>query len=89
MDWPLVDFLFCSQILLIKNQSKSIRVVHGSDGPAGQVTILQAFGGSGRVKNSFFYFLLIISWFLNQYESSNSTLGLIVFILYLIYIISK
>ena len=25
------------------------RVVHGSDGPAGRVTILPDFGGSGRV----------------------------------------
>ena len=55
--------------------------------------------GSGRVGSRFcrilagrvgsalriFNFLLIISWYLNRYESSNSTFGLIDFLRYLIY----
>ena len=57
-----------------------IRVVHGSDGPAGRVgsgragsgrvTILPDFGGSGRVGSALriYYFLLIISWYLNRYD---------------------
>ena len=58
------------------------RVVHGSDGPAGRVgsgrvTILPDFGGSGRVGSGqhfgFISFLLIISWYLNRYESSYTT----------------
>ena len=65
------------------------RVVHGSDGPTGRVgsgwiTILPDFGGSGQ-HFGFFSFLLIISWYLNRYESSNTTFGLIVFLRYLIY----
>ena len=71
------------------------RVVHGSDGPAGRVG-----SGSGRVGSrfcrilagrvgsgqhfGFFSFLLIISWYLNRYESSNTTFGLIDFLRYLI-----
>ena len=48
------------------------RVVHGSDGPAGRVgSELWIFG-----------FLLIISWYLNQYEFSNTTFGLIDFLIY-------
>ena len=39
------------------------------------------FAGIGRVGSSqhfgFFSFLLIISWCLNRYESSNTTFGLI------------
>ena len=56
---------------------------------SGRVTILPDFGGSGRVGSGqhfgFFSFLLTISWYLNPYESSNTTFGLIVFLLYLIY----
>ena len=73
------------------------RVVHGSDGPAGRV-------GSGRVGSRFcrilagrvgsgqpFGFLsssLIISWYQNRYESSNTAFGLTDFLRYL-YIIIK
>ena len=46
-----------------------LRVVHGSDGPAGRVgsrvTILPDFGGSGRVSTSdfsFFYWLFLSTW---------------------------
>ena len=60
------------------------RVVHGSDGTASRVGSghdLPEFGGSGRVGSGqhfgFFRFLLIISWCLNRYESSNTTFGLI------------
>ena len=57
----------------------------GSD----RVTILPDFGGSGRVESavriSTSDFLLIISWYLNRYESSNTTFGLIDFLRYLIY----
>ena len=53
-----------------------IRVVHGSDGPAGRVgssrvTILPDFGGSGQ-HFGFFSFLLIMSWYPNRYEFSNT-----------------
>ena len=45
--------------------------------------------GSGRVGSGqhfgFFSFLLIISWYLNRYESSNTTFGLIDFLRYSIY----
>ena len=42
--------------------------------------------GSGRVSISdFFSFSLIIPWFLNRYESSNTTFGLIDFLRYLLY----
>ena len=46
---------------------------------SGRVTILPDFGGSGRSGQhfGFFSFLLIISWYLNRRESSNSTLGFI------------
>ena len=40
--------------------------------------------GSGQ-QFGFFSFLLIISWYLNRYESSNTTLGLMDFHRYLIY----
>ena len=61
-----------------KNAFNSIRrrVVHGSDGPAGRVGSGQHFG--------FLSVLLIISWYLNRYESSNTAFGLIDFIRYLI-----
>ena len=53
-------------------ESVSLRVVHGSDGPGGSGHDLPDFGGSGRVSTSgLLDFLLIISWFLNRYESSN------------------
>ena len=54
---------------------------------SGRVTILPDFGGSGRVGSALriFNFLLIISWYLNRYESSNTTFGLIDFLRYLIY----
>ena len=42
------------------------------------------FGGSGQ-HFGFFSFLLIISWYLNPHESSNTTFGLIDFLGYLIY----
>ena len=65
------------------------RVVHGSDGPAGRVgsrfcRILAGRVGSGQ-HFGFFSFLHIISWYLNPYESSNITYGLIDFLRYLIY----
>ena len=41
---------------------------------------------AGRVSTSdFFSFSLIISWYLNRYESSNTTFGLIDFLRYLLY----
>ena len=40
------------------------------------VKILQEFGGSGQ-HFGFFSFLLIISWCIDRYESSNTTFGLI------------
>ena len=43
---------------------------------SGRVTILPDFGGSGQ-HFGFFSFLLIISWYLNRYESSNTAFGLI------------
>ena len=73
-----------------------LRVVHGSDGPAGRVGSGHDFAGicrvgsgrvgSGRVSTfGFFSFLLIIFWYLNRYESLNTTLELIDFLRYLIY----
>ena len=71
-----------------------LRVVHGSDGPAGRVGSGHDFAGfwrvgSGRVGSGqhfgFISFLLIISWYLNWYESSNTTFELIDFHRYLIY----
>ena len=46
---------------------------------SGRVTILPDFGGSGRVGSAlrFFSISLIISWYLNRCESSNTTFGLI------------
>ena len=73
--------------MLSQSLAIHLRVVHGSDGPAGRVgsgrvTILPDFGGSGRVGSGkhfgFFSFLLIISWYLN-------TFGLIDFLRYFIY----
>ena len=53
---------------------------------SGRVMTLPEFGGSGRVSTSdFLVFLLIISWCLNRYESSNTTFGLIDLLWYLIY----
>ena len=46
--------------------------------------ILAGRVGSGQ-HFGFFSFLLIISWYLNQYEFSNTTFGLIDFLRYLIY----
>ena len=62
--------------------------VHWSDGPAGwvrsdQVTIFPDFGGSGQHFGCI-SFPLVIYWYLNQYESSNTTLGSIDFLRYLI-----
>ena len=65
------------------------RVVHGSDGPAGRVGSGHDFAGFWRVGSGqhfgFISFLLSISWYLNRYESSNTTFGLIDFHRYLIY----
>ena len=70
------------------------RVVHGSDGPAGRVGSGRVgsghdFAGFGRVGSGqhfvFLSCLLIISWYLNRYESSNTALVLIDFLRYLIY----
>ena len=52
---------------------------------SGRVTILPKFGKSGRSALRILQFLLIISWFLNRYESSNITFGLIDLVWYLIY----
>ena len=53
---------------------------------SGRVTILPDFGGSGRVSTlDLLAFLLIISWYLNRYESSNTTFGLIDFHRYSLY----
>ena len=65
------------------------RVVHGSDGPAGWVgsrfcRILAGRVGSGQ-HFGFFSFLLIISWYLNRYESSNTIFGFIDFLRYLVH----
>ena len=42
---------------------------------------------AGRVGSALriFYFLLVVSWYLNRYESSNITFGLIEFLRYLKY----
>ena len=71
------------------------RVAHGSDEPAGRVGSDRVgsghdFAGFWRVGSAlriFQFFLHIISWYLNGYESSNATFGLIDFLRYLIYII--
>ena len=56
---------------------------------SGRVTILPDFGGSGRVGSGQHFgiisFLLIIFWYLNRYDSSNTTFGFIDFHRYLIY----
>ena len=66
-----------------------LRVAHGSGGPAGRVGSGHDFAGCWRVGSGqhfgFISFLLIISWYLNRYESSNTTFGLIDFHRYLIY----
>ena len=53
---------------------------------SGRVTILLDFGGWDRVRSALRIcnFLLIISWDLNRYESSNTKFGLIYFLRYLI-----
>ena len=62
------------------------RVVHGSDEPAGRVGSGHDFDRFWRVGSGqpFLIFLLIISWFLNRNEFSNTTFGLIVFLRYLL-----
>ena len=63
-----------------------IRVVHGSDGPAGRVGSRFCQILAGRVSTSdFLVFLLIISRYLNRHEPSNTTFGLIDFPRYLSY----
>ena len=55
---------------------------------SGRVTILPDFGGSGRVGSElrvFKFFLQIIPWYLNRYESSNTSFELIDFLRNLIY----
>ena len=56
---------------------------------SGRVGSGHDFAGFWRVGSGqhfgFFSFLLIISWYLNRYESSNTTFGLIDFLRYLIY----
>ena len=56
---------------------------------SGRVTILPDCGGSGRVESALpilkLFSLLIISWYLNRYESSNTAFGLIDFLRYLMY----
>ena len=79
------SFVFRNKIRAVEY----FRVVHGSDGPAGRVRsrfcrILAGRVGSGQ-HFGFISFLLIISWYLNRYESSNTTFGLIDFHRYLIY----
>ena len=49
-----------------------------------RVTILSNFGGSGQ-HFGFYSFLLIISRFMNAYESSNTTFGLIVSLQYILF----
>ena len=62
------------------------KVVHGSDGPAGRVGSRFCQILAGQVSTSdFFSFLLIISWYLNRYESSNTKFGFIDFLRYLLY----
>ena len=51
---------------------------------SGRVTILPDFVGSGQ-HFGFISFLLIISWYMNRYESSNTKFELIDFHRYLIY----
>ena len=67
----------------------AIRVVHRSDGPAGRVGPGPDFAGFWRVGSGqhfgFLSSLLIISQYLNRYESSNTAFGLIDFLRYLIY----
>ena len=62
------------------------RVVHGSDGPAGRVGSGHDFAGFWRIGSGqhfgFLSFSLIISWYLNRYESSNTAFGLIDFLRY-------
>ena len=48
---------------------------------SGRATIFPDFAGSGQ-QFGFLSFLLIISWFLNRYESSNTTFRIIVFLRY-------
>ena len=67
-----------------------LRVVHGSDGPAGRVRSRFCRILAGRVSTSeFLVFLLIISGFLNQCEFSNTAFELVGFLRYFIYIIIK
>ena len=47
-----------------------------------RVTVFPDFSGSGQ-HFEYFRFSLIISWFLNRYESSNMKFGLVVFLRYL------
>ena len=70
--------------------SRCIRVVHGSDEPAGRVTILPDFGGSGRVSTSDFidfYWFFLCTWIdMNlRFYSLHATFALTDFLRYLIY----
>ena len=61
-----------------------LRVTHASrvgwTRGSGRVMILLDFGGSGWHFEFFSFLLIIISWFLNRYESSNNAFRLIVFL---------
>ena len=77
-------FFFIIPILL------NLRVVHGSDGPAGRVGSRFCQILAGRVESALRIFnFLIIYWYLNRYESSKTAFGLIDFLRYIQYIIIK
>ena len=89
--------LYCSKfpkilhfVSLIRFFMDHAELSTGPDGPAGRVGsrlcwILAGRVGSGISTLDFLVFLLKISWYLNRYESSNITFGLIDFSRYLIY----
>ena len=84
---PALNFRSVSGSANDVHECRKTRVVHASNGPAGRVgmgrvTILRNFDGSGQHFGCFSLFL-IISWFLNRYESSKTIFGLIVFLRYL------
>ena len=87
-NWTLVktsfECVFCSFHVII--YLRCIRVVHGSDGPAGWVRSRFCRNLAGRVESALRIFPFFTDYFcLNRYGSSNITFGLIDLLWHLIY----
>ena len=77
----IFKYLFIYWLKFFRCDSRTCGPAHG---PASRVRILLDFDGSGQ-HFGFLGFSLIISWYINRYESSNTAFCLIDFLRYLIY----